>query len=105
MFNAYRGSGNLIGLLIDYGDRNNYREIVFSPTGLAHLRVIEQGVPRTLETRAYLGGGQNTWFEVELAQRLPERGPSSGYMKVNGRMVFGDVAANFDDVLVTELQK
>jgi hypothetical protein len=92
MLNGYRGSGNLMGLLLDYGDRDNYREIVFSPTGQAHLRVVEQGVLRTLETRPYVGGGQNTWFEVELVQRRPELGPSTGYVKVNGRVVFGNVA-------------
>jgi hypothetical protein len=45
MFNGYRGSGNLIGLLLDYADRDNYREVVFSPTGQAHLRIVEQGYP------------------------------------------------------------
>jgi hypothetical protein len=101
MFNGYRGSGNLIGLLLDYADRDNYREVVFSPTGQAHLRIVEQGVPRTLETRTYQGGGQNTWFDVELAYRRPERGPSSGYVKVNGRVVFGDSASGIFRGFVT----
>ena len=31
------------------------------------------------------------WFDVELAQRRPEVGPASGYVKMNGRVVFADV--------------
>jgi hypothetical protein len=95
MLNRYGARGNLMGLLIDYRDRDNYGEVVFSPTGQAHINVVEQGVRRTLETRPYEGGGPNKWFEVELAQRFPEDGPISGHVKVNGRLVFNKAIGVF----------
>jgi hypothetical protein len=94
MLNRYGGSGNLMGLLIDYRDRDNYGEILFSPRGQAQLSIVEQGVRRTVASRPYQGGGPNKWFEVELAQRIPrspEYGTQSSHVKVNGRVVFNDV--------------
>jgi hypothetical protein len=85
MLNRYRGSGNLMGLRL-----GNSTEILFSPTGEAHLRFDDQGVRRTV-TRPYEGGGQNKWFEVELAQRSSVDTGEGGYqVKVNGRVVFND---------------
>jgi hypothetical protein len=101
MLNRYGGSGNLIGVVLTdpriFFDPGNYKEVVFSPRGQAYMREFRNGVPFTVATAPYAGGGPNKWFNVEIMQAIQEDGsgiPDSGYVKVNGRLVFNHVFNN-----------
>ena len=45
----------------------NFYEVSFSPTGSVFVRDVSNGVGRTVATGTYSGGGQNKWFDVEVA--------------------------------------
>jgi hypothetical protein len=63
MLNPYRGSGNLVGMF--FNDSSVGRaEVVFSPTGVARINLIRNGVSETIATASYSGGGRNVWFDV-----------------------------------------
>ncbi len=101
MMNRYGGPGNLIGVVLTdprvFFDPGNYKEVVFSPRGQAHMREFRNGVPFTVATAPYAGGGPNKWFDVEIMQAIYEHGsgiPDSGHVKVNGRIVFNHVFNN-----------
>ena len=83
--NRFANAGNLVGFT--YGVRASvYYEAVFSPTGVAHLRKVVKGVPLTIATAPYAGGGQHQWFDAQLIQ-VGERTT----VKVNGVPVFENV--------------
>lgn len=91
MLNPSRGSANLVGIAW-VRDAANYTEAVFSPTGLARLNAITNGVRKTLASTSYLGGSPNTWFEVEVASDI-NGADDVASVKVNGVPVF-DLAPN-----------
>jgi hypothetical protein len=59
MLNPYGASGNLVGMFF-----NDHAEVVFSPTGVARINLIRNGVTETIATASYSGGGRNVWFDV-----------------------------------------
>jgi hypothetical protein len=66
--NHYGGRGNLAGLVYDYVDQANYREAVFSPTGVAYLREIVGGRTTTVASTLYAGAGANKRTEVDISR-------------------------------------
>ena len=89
MLNPYGASGNLVG--IAFGDA----EVVFSPTGIARIRRIENGVRTTTASTAY-NGRSNTWFDVWLEVCefcTPDGGPRANVW-VDGQEIFHDVPAS-----------
>jgi hypothetical protein len=85
MLNPYGASGNLIGIVFNYKG-TQYSEVVFSPTGIARLNLVENGViTQTLATANY-GGQRNVPFEVKL-----ENEPNATSVVVNGQRIFNDI--------------
>jgi hypothetical protein len=82
MLNPYANSGNLVGVVFNYAGGGNYSEVVFSPTGVAKLNLVENGVANTLATANY-GGRRNVPFEVRVES-------AAGYVSVlvNGVRLF-----------------
>ena len=97
MLNRYKGSGNLIGVVIGYWDPSNYVEVVFSPHGHAMIRAMSNGVLSTVAQGTYIGGGQNKWFDVEISYvQVPRPGGAThASVTVNGRSVFHEVVVPF----------
>lgn len=88
MMNPYGGSGNLIGITwLDLSSPQSYVEVVFSPRGQARINAVANGVRTGLAEAPYQGGGQNKWFEVEVAFDSDLDG-EGGRVKVNGVTVF-----------------
>jgi hypothetical protein len=82
MLNPYANSGNLVGIVFNYGG-SQYSEVVFSPKGVARMNLVENGVvARTLATANY-GGTRNVAFEVEL-----QNNAGSTSVFVNGTLLF-----------------
>lgn len=89
MLNPYGASGNLVGIAFDNG------EVVFSPTGIARVRRIENGVPTTIASTTY-NGRSNTWFDVWFEVCIfctPDGGPRANVW-VDGQRIFQDVPAS-----------
>jgi hypothetical protein len=87
MLNPYSNSGNLIGIVFNYAGNATYSEVVFSPTGVAKVNLVRNGVVQTLATANY-GGRPNVAFEVSLENSL-----SFLSVFVNGVRLFEDVSA------------
>jgi hypothetical protein len=86
MLNGYAGSGNLVGIVFNYLN-SSYSEVVFSPTGIAKLNLVENGVVvRTLATANY-GGTRNVGFDVEL-----QNDGNGASVLVNGKLLFDSIA-------------
>jgi hypothetical protein len=85
MLNPYANSGNLVGVVFNYAGGGNYSEVVFSPTGVAKVNLVENGVANTLATANY-GGRRNVPFDVTLEN-------SAGFVSVlvNGARLFENV--------------
>ena len=66
MLNPYGGPGNLIGILFDGSSDGSYREVVFSPTGVAQLRQVNAGTIEVLKSAPHTVG-PNAWFDVTLS--------------------------------------
>ena len=81
MLNPYANSGNLVGLVFNYGGAS-YTEVVFSPTGVAKMNLVTNGRVQTLATAAY-GGRRNVWFDVQL--------DSTASVWVDGERIFDQV--------------
>src|SRR3954447_1755269 len=79
-------AGSTVGLVYDYHDVANYREAVFSASTVS-LRAVVDGVPTTIASAPYQGGGQGIWFDVEL---ILDAGTSS--VRVNGIDVLTRIA-------------
>jgi hypothetical protein len=89
MLNPYGGAGNLMGVAFNIDVvTGNYVELVFSPTGVAHLRRFQNGVMSTIATTSYVGA-RNVPFEVQL-----ENGPDHVGFLVDGQRLFADVTAS-----------
>jgi hypothetical protein len=85
MLNPYGGAGNLIGIVFNYKGPE-YTEVVFSPTGVAKLNRVENGVVvQTLATANY-GGRRNVPFEVKL-----ENEPNLTSVVVNNVRLFDNI--------------
>ncbi len=88
MLNPYGASGNLVGIAFDNG------ELVFSPTGIARVNRIENGVRTTIASTTY-NGRSNTWFDVWFEVCIfctPDGGPRANVW-VDGQRIFEDVPA------------
>lgn len=85
MLNPYGASGNQVGIVFNYKGPE-YTEVVFSPTGVAKLNLVQNGrVAQTLATANY-GGRRNVPFEVKL-----ENSPPFVSVSVNGTRIFDTV--------------
>jgi hypothetical protein len=88
MFNPYGNSGNLVGIAFNGGGA----ELVFSPTGIARLNRIENGVRTTIASTTY-NGRRNTWFDVWLdaCDHFCVQGGPVVSVSVDGQRIFQDV--------------
>jgi hypothetical protein len=95
MFNPYDASGNLVGITFDYRGPLQYSEVVFSPTGIARVRRIENGVPTTTASTTY-NGRSDTWFDVwfEVCEFCTPDGGFRANVWVDGQRIFQDVPAS-----------
>ena len=85
MLNPYRGPGNLVGMFFNDSPEGR-AEVVFSPTGVARVNLIRNGVIQTIATASYSGGGRNVWFDVRT-----DVTPSNVTVAVNGVTVFDTI--------------
>jgi hypothetical protein len=86
MLNPYTNSGNLVGIVFNYLP-SSYSEVVFSPTGVARLNLVENGaVVRTLATATY-ATARNLAFEVEL-----QNDATNVSVRVNGTLLFDKIS-------------
>jgi hypothetical protein len=67
MLNQSSGSSTRVGIVYQYQDPGNFYEASFSPTGSVIVREVSNGLGKTVATGTYRGGGQNKWFDVEVA--------------------------------------
>jgi hypothetical protein len=84
MLNPYGGSGNLVGMFFNDSPAGR-GEVVFSPTGVARIRLIRNGSIETIATSPYLGQ-RNVWFDVRMdvdSNRIT--------VTVDGNTIFEDV--------------
>jgi hypothetical protein len=88
MFNPYGASGNLVGIVFG-GGRS---ELVFSPTGIAKLNNIENGVRTTVASATY-NGRSKTWFDVwfDACDHFCNQGGPVVSVSVDGQRIFEDV--------------
>jgi hypothetical protein len=85
LLNGYANAGNLVGIVFNY-QGTRYTEVVFSPTGVAKVNRLENGVVRTLATTNY-AGTRNVPFEVTL-----ENSANAMAVVVDGVRIFENVA-------------
>jgi hypothetical protein len=113
MLNQRSGSSTRVGIVYQYQDPGNFYEVSFSPTGSVFVRDVSNGVNRTVATGTYSGGGQNQWFDVEVAWTAAEtivlvnglpvvRGIKQDRLK-HGRvgLITRQTTAKFDRLLAT----
>lgn len=86
MLNQRALADTSVGVVYEYQDSANYYELIFSPSGQAQLRRVQNNVPTVLATASYEEGGQNLWFDVEIYREL-----QSLTFSVNGQLLFGNV--------------
>lgn len=86
MLNQRDGATNLVGIVYDYVDENNYSEAVFSPNNQVTLRRVSSGVTTVVDSSLY-AGGHGVWFDVELV-----RGRGTTTLRVGGLDVVSLVA-------------
>ena len=67
MLNQSSASNTRVGIVYLYQDPRNFYEASFSPTGSVFVREVTNGVGTTVATGTYTGGGQNKWFDAEVA--------------------------------------
>ena len=108
MLNPYGASGNLIGLFFNDGPAGR-GEVVFSPTGVAQIRLIRNGAIETIATSPY-AGRRNVWFDVRAdvnASRITvavdgdtifEDVPTADIFEGRGGLVTHWAPGKFDDV-------
>jgi hypothetical protein len=82
MLNQRSDSSTRVGIVYNYQGPGSFYEVSFSPTGSVFVRDMSNGVSRTVATGTYSGGGQNTWFDVELQWTKAET-----IVRVNGLLV------------------
>jgi hypothetical protein len=96
MSNPYANSGNLVGIVFNYRDTDDYSELVFSPTGTAKINSVENGVRSTLASIPY-DGRRNTWFDVALTMECcisPDVNLMAITVAVNGERLFERVVTD-----------
>lgn len=81
MFNPYDRPGNLMGFYF-----NDEGEILFSPTGVAKIDLIRNGVTETIATAAY-AGAPKVWFDVRA-----DIDAGNITVAVDGVTIFNDVS-------------
>jgi hypothetical protein len=97
MLNPSAAANAWVGLVYEYkGDANTYYEVLFSPTGIARLRHVQDGIATAIRSATYREGGQNVWFDVELVRR----GGRATSVRVNGNEVFKFGQNDFVDGLL-----
>jgi hypothetical protein len=113
MLNERSGSTTRVGIIYLYQDASNFHEATFSPTGSVFVREVTNGVARTVATGTYSGGGQNRWFDAEVAWTADETVvlvnglPVVRGLRQNARtrgrvgLITRQTTAKFDRVLVT----
>ena len=84
MLNPYAASGNRVGIVFNY-EGTQYSEVVFSPTGVASVNLVRNGITTTLATASY-GGSRNVAFNVTL-----ENSPNFVSVLVDGVRLFANV--------------
>jgi hypothetical protein len=89
MLNQRSGSNTRVGIVYLYQDPSNFYEASFSPTGAVFVREIANGMASTVATGTYTGGGQNKWFDVEVAWTASET-----VIRVNGLPVIRGIKQN-----------
>ncbi len=72
MLNQRSGSSTRVGIVYQYQDPGNFYEVSFSPTGSVFIREVRNGLGTTVATGTYSGGGQNKWFDAEVAWTATE---------------------------------
>lgn len=82
LLNQYGASGNLVGLLFDYVSPREYCEVVFSPTGIARVNTVINGMRQLVATASH-SVPRNTWFDVEVIRSRPWT-----TVKLNGVTIF-----------------
>ena len=87
MINHFGNTGNLVGLMYGAHELGDWYEVTFSPTGVARLTRVREGVTKVIATAPYSGGGPNVWFNVQLIQR-----DLHTTVRVNGVTVFNNVS-------------
>jgi hypothetical protein len=87
MLNPYAGAGNLVGIVYNFETPTRYSEVVFSPTGVAKVNRVVNGVATTVATANY-GGARNVAFDVAL-QVLG----GGATVLVNGQRIFTNALA------------
>jgi hypothetical protein len=115
MSNHFGASANLVGVVYGRRELGDWYEATFSPTGVARLTRVRQGITTVLATAPYAGGNQHAWFEVQLVLRN-----QLTTVRVNGVTVFNEVRqpdlgahwlglvthwtnAEFDDLSITQV--
>ena len=88
MYNPYGNSGNQVGITFS-GGRS---ELVFSPTGIAKLNRIENGVRTTVASTTY-NGRSKTWFDVwfDACDHFCQQNEPVVSVSVDGLRIFEDV--------------
>ncbi len=87
MVNHFGSAGNLVGLVYGRREVGDWYEVTFSPTGVARLTRVRQGITKVIATASYSGGGPHVWFNVQLVQR-----DLRTTVRVNGVTVFNNVS-------------
>ena len=72
MLNQSSGGSTRVGIVYQYQDPGNFYEASLSPTGSVFVREVTNGLGKTVATGTYRGGGQNKWFDVEVAWTAAE---------------------------------
>ena len=85
MLNPYGASGNLVGMFFNDSPAGR-GEILFSPTGVAQIRLIRNGAIQTIATKAY-SGRRNVWFDVRT-----DVNSNRINVAVDGTTIFKDVS-------------
>lgn len=113
MLNQGSGSNTRVGIVYLYQDPSNFYEASFSPTGSVFVREVTNGVGTTVASGTYTGGGQNKWFDAEVAWTATETVilvngfPVVRGIKQNGRthgrvgLITRQTTAKFDRLLAT----
>lgn len=88
MRNPGTGAAQWVGLVYNFQDPHNYHEVVFSPTGIAAVRRVLDGVTTTTTVGSYTGGGTGIWFDVTVHR---DENRSLTTIDVNGVPLFVDL--------------
>jgi hypothetical protein len=96
MLNPYGAAGNLVGIVFnfkDLGDRLEYSEVVFSPTGVATVNLVSGSTVQAIATAPY-AGRRNAWFDVKFEMHFDQGQADNLDVSVDGQPLFRNLAAN-----------